>query len=250
MKKLITNYAFDASARTVTLSDYASINLEGILLISNLEDNVDIYDSDDANKGATVATNVITLEHNTTAMDDADPLQIWYDDGDEVMGKTDDAAVVTDTTGSVSGKLRGLVKMFADMWDSTNHALKVVMVNKLEAIISGAENDSVLTKPGRRIDSYEATLLTANATTAQTVKAAVTSKSIYITDIIISTDTAGWIRIEDEDATTILIRKYFPANSIWSKSFITPKKAVSGKAVKVIAENAGNISVDMNGYAI
>lgn len=46
-------------------------------------------------------------------------------DIDSATGTTSDAAVVSDANGTVSGKLRGLVKMLADMWDSTNHFLKV-----------------------------------------------------------------------------------------------------------------------------
>ena len=42
-----------------------------------------------------------------------------------VLGATADAAVETDTTGTISGKLRGLVKIFADVWDSVNNLLKV-----------------------------------------------------------------------------------------------------------------------------
>lgn len=41
------------------------------------------------------------------------------------IGATSDAAVTTNTTGSLSGKLRGLVAILADVWDSTNHRVKV-----------------------------------------------------------------------------------------------------------------------------
>lgn len=40
-------------------------------------------------------------------------------------GATTDAAVVSDANGSHSGFLRGLVKMLSDIWDSTNHLIKV-----------------------------------------------------------------------------------------------------------------------------
>lgn len=47
-------------------------------------------------------------------------------DGSNVVeGALADAAVVTDTSGTLSGKLRGLVKMFASVWDSANGRLKV-----------------------------------------------------------------------------------------------------------------------------
>jgi hypothetical protein len=44
---------------------------------------------------------------------------------DTTTGATTDTAVVTDVNGSVSGKLRGLVKIFADVWNSTTHRLQV-----------------------------------------------------------------------------------------------------------------------------
>lgn len=48
------------------------------------------------------------------------------DGGDVALGATTDAAVSTDTTGTVSGKLRGLVKILSNVWDSVNGRLKVI----------------------------------------------------------------------------------------------------------------------------
>lgn len=81
MKKLITNYIFDASAKTVTFTDYTTIIREGILLITNVTDNIIIYNFADSTAGGTVANNVITLTYSTITMDDSDDLQIFYDDG-------------------------------------------------------------------------------------------------------------------------------------------------------------------------
>lgn len=47
---------------------------------------------------------------------------------DPSVGLSTDAAVVTNAVGTLSGKLRGLVAIFADVWDSTNHFLKVRQV--------------------------------------------------------------------------------------------------------------------------
>lgn len=44
---------------------------------------------------------------------------------DTVLGTTADAAVSTDTTGTISGKLRGLVKIMSNVWNSTTSRLKV-----------------------------------------------------------------------------------------------------------------------------
>ena len=47
------------------------------------------------------------------------------DGDDETAGAKADAAVVTDAAGSLSAKLRGIVKMLADVWDTATHSIKV-----------------------------------------------------------------------------------------------------------------------------
>ena len=80
MKILITNYVFDTSARTITFSDYTSISLAGVLLITNVTNNTIIYNFADPTKGGTVLGNVLTLTYGTTGMAATDKLQIFYDD--------------------------------------------------------------------------------------------------------------------------------------------------------------------------
>jgi len=82
MKRMIQNYAFDKTAKTVTLLDYTSVDLEGLLLITNVTDGAIIYNFADPAAGATVSGNVITLEYDTSAMDNSDKLQIYFDDPD------------------------------------------------------------------------------------------------------------------------------------------------------------------------
>lgn len=80
MKTLITNYTFDASAQTVTLVDYNPVSLASVLLITNVTDNIIIYNFADPAAGGIVSGSIITLDYNTTAMDDSDKLMIYYDD--------------------------------------------------------------------------------------------------------------------------------------------------------------------------
>jgi hypothetical protein len=47
------------------------------------------------------------------------------DGADVSLGATTDAAVAGDANGTVQSKLRYLAKVFADIWDATNHWLKV-----------------------------------------------------------------------------------------------------------------------------
>lgn len=80
MKKRIDAYSFDASAKTVTFTDYTTIKLEAILHVQNAKDGIVIYSPFDTAKLGTVATNVLTCAFDTTGMEDTDPLTIFYDD--------------------------------------------------------------------------------------------------------------------------------------------------------------------------
>lgn len=51
------------------------------------------------------------------------------DGADVNAGSVADAAITTDVNGTLSGKLRGVVKVLGDSWDSTTHALKVTGAN-------------------------------------------------------------------------------------------------------------------------
>lgn len=79
MKKLVTSYTFNAAAKTVISADFT--DHEGILLITNVTDNIIIYNFADATCGGTLSGTTLTLTYNTTTMSNTDALQIFYDDG-------------------------------------------------------------------------------------------------------------------------------------------------------------------------
>lgn len=85
MKKLITNYSFNAASKTVTFNDYTSIDQSKILLVTNTTDNIILYNFASPAKGGTVATNVLTLTYDTTSMSNSDKIQIYYDDEQDVL---------------------------------------------------------------------------------------------------------------------------------------------------------------------
>jgi hypothetical protein len=88
MKRLISNYIFDASARTVQFVDFTSVDLESLLLITNVTDNKIIYNFANPSRGGGVNGNTVTLVYDTTSMSDTDALQIYYDDGKEAASET------------------------------------------------------------------------------------------------------------------------------------------------------------------
>jgi hypothetical protein len=104
MAKLkIDNYSFDASEKKITFTDYTTIRLDSILLITNATDNIIIFNFSDANKGGTVATNVLTLTYSTTGMSDGDKLLIYYEDN--TASPAIGAVKITDTAGVARGVL-------------------------------------------------------------------------------------------------------------------------------------------------
>lgn len=75
---IFKNYSFSASAKTITFNE--AISLEGITTITNLADNVLIYQFNNPSLGATLSSDgkVLTLAFDTTSMSDSDKLQIGY----------------------------------------------------------------------------------------------------------------------------------------------------------------------------
>jgi hypothetical protein len=65
------------------------------------------------------------------------------DGADATLGALADAAVTTNTSGSVSAKLRGLVTIFADVWDSVAHKFRVDTGAKPADFDTGAGTDTV-----------------------------------------------------------------------------------------------------------
>ena len=83
-KKLAHNYSFDASERQVRID--GNISHDRLLLITNITDNVNIYNFADPTLKATAIEydevteeTVVTLAHDTNQMSDDDTLQIFYE---------------------------------------------------------------------------------------------------------------------------------------------------------------------------
>ena len=79
MKTLVQYYGFTPASRQITITKLSSVNLEQLLLITNVTTNTIIYNFADPALGATVAGNVITLDYDTTSMSASDKLQIFID---------------------------------------------------------------------------------------------------------------------------------------------------------------------------
>jgi hypothetical protein len=74
-------YSFNKTAKTITFSGMNfNLSLNKILLINNATANTLIYNFADSSAGATsFVNNVLTLDYDTTSMNNTDILQIWVD---------------------------------------------------------------------------------------------------------------------------------------------------------------------------
>lgn len=80
MKTLVRNYTFSPSTRQIYLSSFDTLNLNQLLLITNVSNNSIIYNFADPLAGGYIISNVLYLSANTLSMSPNDYLQIFLDD--------------------------------------------------------------------------------------------------------------------------------------------------------------------------
>lgn len=140
--------------------------------------------------------------------------------------------------------------VYAPIVNATSKGLGVSLVDKLQGIISGAENDNVGVLPVRRADAFQSQVSSADASGTVAVKAATAAKSIYITDLNLSVNTAMNVKFQDGTAAILIPTMYLPGSATWSKSFITPIKVPGTDAFNVVSSASGSITIVAAGYVI
>ena len=131
MKKLVTDYTFNALSKTITLNGFTSIDLEGLLLVTNVSTNQIIYNFADPALGATVSSNVLTLTYDTTTMSNTHALQIFYDDATSLA--SDDTATallqVTNTLKRIAKNMESLQVVDANQRQRVNIEVLPTLAN-------------------------------------------------------------------------------------------------------------------------
>jgi hypothetical protein len=97
-KKIVGNgnnsYAFNATAKTVTLSGIDDLKIWQILIIVNLTRETIMYNPYVTGYGYTsFSNNVLTLEFDTSSYSNSDVLQIFYDNSDSQQANISDLAM-------------------------------------------------------------------------------------------------------------------------------------------------------------
>lgn len=136
MKIKINNYTFNKTNKTVTFTDYTTIRLDGLLLITNVTRNIIIYNFANPLLGGTVANNVVTLVYDTTSMVNTDSLQIYYDDA-YINPATDESILL----------LRRIVKELESNATVDRNNRQRVTIDAVQANTAGATTECVGTLP-------------------------------------------------------------------------------------------------------
>jgi hypothetical protein len=144
MKKQIISYSFNKTSKTVTFTDYTSIRLDSILLITNVTDNIIIYNFADPLLGGTVLNNVLTLTYDTSSMNDLDKLQIFYEDSDVQPTTAANQEVLLSLTETLQ-ELSARLQILASMANAGAPALRVAPISSVSTAVTGTVAVSTLT---------------------------------------------------------------------------------------------------------
>lgn len=254
----LTSYTFDASAKTVLASQFSDVGLAGIQLIVNVTDQVIIYNFADSSKGGTLSTDTLTLEYDTTTMDDADELMILVEDGVQSTAIT--AASLPLPTGAATsakqdtiiGHVDGIEAVLGTIdADTGNISTKI---DTIAGAVSGTEMQvDVLTMPTITVNSHAVT----NAGTFVTQENGAALTALQLIDDTVYTDGSGTvtkgIAILGQDGTNPQAIKTDASGELQVDVLTMPTVAVtqSGTWDEVGINDSGNsITVDDGGTTL
>lgn len=217
MKTKIQNYTFDKTAKTVTFNDYADIRLDCILAVVNVTTQDIIYNPSDHATGGTVLTNVLTLEHDTSAMANTDKLLIFYDENLALL-----------PVGASTEATLSLIKAKTDNLDTAISGIKTGTDKIITSALSEADFDS---KIGGLTETAPSTDTGSSAINGrmQRIAQRLTSLIAFFSPVLRSTSTAYEAgRVASASAATFLgISGY---NSKTAAQFIQIHNASSAPA--------------------
>ena len=132
MKVLFQDYTFNAATKQITFDTTDVVSLAQVLVITNVTDNVIIYNFADPAKGGVITNNVLTLTFDTTAMSNSDSLQIFLD----LYGtpSTDDSVVL----------LRRLIQLLTPIATQDAQQRQRIAVETMPTITANVQNIATL----------------------------------------------------------------------------------------------------------
>lgn len=145
MKSLITDYIFDPANKTILFAGYEKIELERVLIITNVKNNNIIYNfASPSSGGEVVNNNILKLNYNTSSMSSTDPLQIYYD--------IDTEASTEDTQKDIHELLYSLYSVTKDLsailLTISNGSVRTTVANTPSVSITGTVGSNITNMNG------------------------------------------------------------------------------------------------------
>ena len=227
MRIIVPNYTFDKVAKTITFTDYASISQEKILLVVDATNNTVVYQPNVSGLGGAVATNVLTVTLNTNigSFNNADKLQIFYEDTTSVAGSVTTAAP-TYATG-------------------TTQALSLTTTGGLRTTVTG----TVPLPTGAATETTLASVDTKTPALGQTVMATSTPVVIASNQTALPiTDNAGSLTIDSTQLPAALVGARLDVNAgawLGSTAPTVGSKTSADSIPVVIASDQGAVAVSV-----
>lgn len=137
MKIQIKNYTFNKTTKQVTFTDYTSIDLDSVLLITNVNTNTIIYNFACTGFGGTVSGNVLTLTYNTSSMADTDKLQIFYDDTTINSATSENQDIMISLIETLQ-ELNARLQVLSGMANAGAPALRTIPIASVSTAVTGS----------------------------------------------------------------------------------------------------------------
>ena len=128
----------------------------------------------------------------------------------------------------------------------------IIYTSDSKGILSvGETNPLPVTFAKETTNGYSSTFFTDNAATSPVkVKDLSAGKSIYITDLIISSDIAMDVELQDSDGTVIMQEVHLSANSPFNHTFGSSLEVTESKALMAKSSVAGDLTITITGNVI
>jgi len=151
----------------------------------------------------------------------------------------------------VSSAFTGTITETSNLAAGTVTALQGGTIENLDAgtitSVTNIAGGTVQTYPTIHGDEW-GTIVETTGTATGTIKPLVSGSTIYITDLIISSNSGGTIVVGDGTPTVKLVEAYLAANGGFVSNFVTPRHTTSGSALVFNQPGSGTITLTCTGY--
>ncbi len=192
-----------------------------------------------------MADNITVNEGTAKAIAADDVSSVWFQKVKLDIGADGASSVFTGTITETANLAKGTITA---LQGGTVENLDGGTITALQGgTIENLDGGTVQTFPTIHGDAW-GTVVETTGTATGTIHPLVSGSAIYITDLIISTNSGGTIIVGDGTPTVKLVEAYLAANGGFVSNFVTPRHTTSGSALVFNQPGSGTITITCTGY--